>query len=256
MTAPASSQPGGVSLALKCPVCAAGFRGVEICPRCGTNLEPLMQIAGSAWALRQRARAKLRAGDLDAALRSFDVGWKLQHQGQPVSSLRRIAENETRKHGQAAQADRRDPEIAPCISAGSTISSNGQSAEPRQRESVPDRTGESESRADSAAAHPAHLVSPGSADDRRPIGTPWLFGIALAAPALCLITYLLIARRTPGAHNATGDWAALLMVLAVGTAVYWRGSDGRRPPSAAIAMYVLSQALWLAVVGLMFAARQ
>ncbi len=42
---------------LKCPVCAAGFRGVEICPRCGTDLGHVMRIAARAWALRQKSRA-------------------------------------------------------------------------------------------------------------------------------------------------------------------------------------------------------
>jgi hypothetical protein len=62
------SEPATQSVALKCPVCAAGFRGVEICPRCGTNLQPLMRIAARAWALRQKARSELRNGDLLAAL--------------------------------------------------------------------------------------------------------------------------------------------------------------------------------------------
>lgn len=68
-------------LALKCPVCAAAFRGSEICPRCGTQLQPLMRIAARAWALRQISRAKLLEGDLHGALRHAAAAWRFQSQG-------------------------------------------------------------------------------------------------------------------------------------------------------------------------------
>jgi predicted amidophosphoribosyltransferase len=51
-----------------CPVCQARFRGARVCSRCGANLEPLMLLAGQAWALRQAARRALAAGDFQAAL--------------------------------------------------------------------------------------------------------------------------------------------------------------------------------------------
>jgi predicted amidophosphoribosyltransferase len=66
--------------ALKCPVCAAAFRGVEICPRCGTDLQPLMRIAARAWALRQKSRTQLQTGDLAGALKCAALAWQLQRQ--------------------------------------------------------------------------------------------------------------------------------------------------------------------------------
>ena len=57
-----------VAAALKCPVCGARFRGSATCSRCGTDLTGLMRLAARAWALRQRCRAALMAGDLAAAL--------------------------------------------------------------------------------------------------------------------------------------------------------------------------------------------
>jgi predicted amidophosphoribosyltransferase len=69
------------SLALKCPVCGAGFRGTESCSRCGTDLVPLMKVAARAWALRQKSRQLLRSGDLDQAVRTAATAWDQQHAG-------------------------------------------------------------------------------------------------------------------------------------------------------------------------------
>lgn len=55
--------------ALKCPVCAARFRGGVTCSRCGVDLTALMRIAARAYILRSRAREALRAGNLAGALR-------------------------------------------------------------------------------------------------------------------------------------------------------------------------------------------
>jgi predicted amidophosphoribosyltransferase len=55
-------------ISLKCPVCNAGFRGDESCPRCGTSLRQLMRLTAHAWALREISRTRLRAGDLSKAL--------------------------------------------------------------------------------------------------------------------------------------------------------------------------------------------
>jgi hypothetical protein len=77
MTSPTAAQP-----ALKCPVCAAAFRGVEICPRCSVNLEPLMQLAARAWALRELSRKKLREGNLPEAMRFAAAAWQIQRQGK------------------------------------------------------------------------------------------------------------------------------------------------------------------------------
>jgi hypothetical protein len=51
-----SSEP------LHCPTCRAPWRGVSACPRCGTDLAPLMGAAARAWQLREAARAALEAG--------------------------------------------------------------------------------------------------------------------------------------------------------------------------------------------------
>ena len=49
------SPPVAPESVLKCPVCAAGFRGMETCPRCGTDLRALMLIAARAWSLHKSA---------------------------------------------------------------------------------------------------------------------------------------------------------------------------------------------------------
>lgn len=77
----------GQEIRLKCPVCAAGFRGVEICPRCGTDLGHVMRIAARAWAMRQKSRTEFRAGDLPAALASSAAAWRMQKHGVPVLPL-------------------------------------------------------------------------------------------------------------------------------------------------------------------------
>ena len=76
MTAMASTP---VPISLKCPVCSAGFRDLETCPRCGTDLRLLMSMAARAWALRQKSRAALSAGDLPAALGFSTAAWRFQH---------------------------------------------------------------------------------------------------------------------------------------------------------------------------------
>ena len=66
MTGPAAPSPPPAG---RCPVCSAPFRDRTTCPRCRTDLCALMRVAARAWAARQRCRAALLAGDLDAALR-------------------------------------------------------------------------------------------------------------------------------------------------------------------------------------------
>ena len=46
-----------------CPTCRAPWRGVTICPRCGSELAALMHVAVKAWELREATRAALCAGD-------------------------------------------------------------------------------------------------------------------------------------------------------------------------------------------------
>lgn len=52
-----------MSALLHCPTCRTPWRGVAICPRCGTDLGVLMRVTARAWELRNAARAALRTGD-------------------------------------------------------------------------------------------------------------------------------------------------------------------------------------------------
>ncbi len=63
---------------LKCPVCSAGFRGDETCPRCGSSLHQLMRLAARAWSLREKSRAQLCAGDLAKALQYAERASQIQ----------------------------------------------------------------------------------------------------------------------------------------------------------------------------------
>lgn len=58
---PATLRP--VSAAMACPTCRAAWRGAATCPRCGTDLTALMQVAVRAWELRQAARTALCVSD-------------------------------------------------------------------------------------------------------------------------------------------------------------------------------------------------
>jgi predicted amidophosphoribosyltransferase len=51
---------------LRCPTCRTPWRGVTLCPRCGSDLTAIMRVAAKAWQLREAARAALRAGDRPA----------------------------------------------------------------------------------------------------------------------------------------------------------------------------------------------
>jgi hypothetical protein len=51
----------------RCPTCRAPWRGVTICPRCGSDLTAIMRVAAKAWELREAARAALCAGDRPAS---------------------------------------------------------------------------------------------------------------------------------------------------------------------------------------------
>jgi hypothetical protein len=48
---------------LRCPTCRAAWRSAAACPRCGTDVAPLMRVAVRAWQLREDARRALGAGD-------------------------------------------------------------------------------------------------------------------------------------------------------------------------------------------------
>jgi predicted amidophosphoribosyltransferase len=55
-----------MSEVLRCPTCRTPWRGVTICPRCGSDLTAIMRVAAKAWELREAARVALCAGDRPA----------------------------------------------------------------------------------------------------------------------------------------------------------------------------------------------
>ena len=71
----------------KCPVCNASFRGVTVCPRCGTDLTLIMRLAARAWALGQKSKSTILDGDLNAAMRYSAAAWRIQRQGTPPPGL-------------------------------------------------------------------------------------------------------------------------------------------------------------------------
>jgi hypothetical protein len=56
-----------MSEALRCPTCRVPWRGVSVCPRCGTDLAALMRVAVRAWQSREAARAALHTGSAPEA---------------------------------------------------------------------------------------------------------------------------------------------------------------------------------------------
>ncbi len=66
------------ALKLRCPVCSARFRGSSTCSRCGTDLTALMRLAAMAWAMRQRARQALLAGNLAESLKRWGESRRIQ----------------------------------------------------------------------------------------------------------------------------------------------------------------------------------
>ena len=50
-------------MVLRCPTCRAPWREATTCPRCGSDLSPVMRVAHRAWELREAARRALAAGD-------------------------------------------------------------------------------------------------------------------------------------------------------------------------------------------------
>lgn len=61
-----------------CPVCGASFRGKRICPRCETDLAPLMRLHVLAWRKRNRALKALERGDAQGALEAARESLSLQ----------------------------------------------------------------------------------------------------------------------------------------------------------------------------------
>ena len=86
----------------RCPVCQARFRSVQVCSRCGADLEPLMRLAAKAWRLRQDARQALDAGECQ---RAFELASQAQqvHRTPGGESLRLLT---AWLHAQSAAASR------------------------------------------------------------------------------------------------------------------------------------------------------
>ena len=42
-----------MSAVLRCPTCRTPWRGVTVCPRCGSDLTAIMRVALKAWELRE-----------------------------------------------------------------------------------------------------------------------------------------------------------------------------------------------------------
>ena len=54
---------------MTCPTCRAPWRGTSECPRCGSDLAPLMRVSVAAVRHRHAAADALAAGEWSAALR-------------------------------------------------------------------------------------------------------------------------------------------------------------------------------------------
>jgi hypothetical protein len=89
---------------LRCPTCRTPWRGVPLCPRCGSDVTAIMRVAAKAWQLREAARAALWAGDRPAqALDLARAACRLHAtcQGQRLLALALVAA------GQMAEAHER-----------------------------------------------------------------------------------------------------------------------------------------------------
>jgi hypothetical protein len=53
---------------MTCPTCRASWRERTECPRCGSDLAPLMRIAAAAWRHGRAAVTALAAGNVPDAL--------------------------------------------------------------------------------------------------------------------------------------------------------------------------------------------
>jgi hypothetical protein len=83
-----------MSEVLRCPTCRTPWRGVTICPRCGSDLVAIMRVAMKAWELREAARSALRAGDRPAQALALARAASRLHatrQGQRLLALALVA---------------------------------------------------------------------------------------------------------------------------------------------------------------------
>lgn len=61
---------------MSCPTCRSPWRETTECPRCGSDLAPIMRIAAAAWRHRRTAIAALAAGNPgDAMHHAREANW-------------------------------------------------------------------------------------------------------------------------------------------------------------------------------------
>ena len=91
---------------MRCPTCRAPWRGVSACPRCGTDLAPLMGVAARAWQLREAARAALDAGRGHDACALAGAALRLHAtpRGRRLHVLALLAAGRTREAARAVAA--------------------------------------------------------------------------------------------------------------------------------------------------------
>lgn len=90
----------------RCPTCKAAWRGAGICPRCGTDLAPLMAVAAGAWRLREAARLALEAGQVQRACELAGAALRLHAtpRGRRLHFLALLAAGQEREAARAFSA--------------------------------------------------------------------------------------------------------------------------------------------------------
>lgn len=63
---------------MTCPTCRAPWRETSECPRCGSDLAPLMRVCAAAWRHRRDAAAALAAGQWSDAIHHASEAQQLQ----------------------------------------------------------------------------------------------------------------------------------------------------------------------------------
>jgi predicted amidophosphoribosyltransferase len=76
---------------MTCPTCRSPWREQPECPRCGSDLTPLMQLAAAAWHHRAAATAALAEGRWPDALRHASAADQL-HRTEAGTALLHVTE--------------------------------------------------------------------------------------------------------------------------------------------------------------------
>ncbi len=69
---------------MRCPTCRAPWREQTECPRCGSDLEPVMRVAAAAWRHRVAAIQALEAGRVEEALHHARKAGRLHDTSRPL----------------------------------------------------------------------------------------------------------------------------------------------------------------------------